>query len=176
MLVPAIVYREELLNKFAKEIYSDRYFYYMGYGHGHDLPDIRSNNMDDIYQWAVVDNSKKKEEVIGWFAYRIYTSTKSAENFGLYSFQDDKHSVLRNALILGRDIYEAMHRLISTYHKVCWRVISGNPVMKSYDRLCAKFNRKPGFISNSVRLHDCTTDAKGQYHDEIIYEIINLSK
>lgn len=169
MLVPALVHKEELLKKFAKEIYSERFFYYSGYGHCHGIPNIAETDNDNIYQWAILSNDK----VIGWLAYRVYTDTKSVENFGLYAFEDEDYSIQRNALALGRDVYNKIHELAEIYHRVSWRVIGGNPVIRSYNAICKEFSNKENYYVNSVQLTDVTVDAKGQYHDEVIYEIIN---
>lgn len=167
MLVPAICYKEELLRKFAKEIYTERYFFYTGYGHSHNLPVISETDSDNIYQYAIVD---KKKNVIGWFAYKIYVDTQSAENFGLYAFDDEDYSIMRNALVLGHDVFNKMEELVNTYHRVSWRLIQGNPIEPSYDRFCAKHN------GNKVVLHDVTVDPWGQYRGESIFEIINPEK
>lgn len=161
MLVPAMAYKDKLLEKFAKEMYTDRYFYYVGYGHSHSLPQITDS--DNTYQWAIMSDDK----IVGWFAYKIYSDIDSVENFGLYSFNDDDSSIMRNALSLGKDVYNKMEELIKSYHKVSWRVIGGNPVIGSYDRLCKKF------YGNKVHLHDTCKDNHGKYHDEFIYEIID---
>lgn len=172
MLAPAIAYKDELLKKFAKEIYTEKYFYYIGYGHAHDLPQIADSNSDNAYMYAILDIRK---EIIGWFAYRIYTDTNSVENFGLYAFDDPDYSIVRNALTLGRDVHSKLYELVEQHHRVSWRAISGNPVINSYDGLLKEFSNK-GYMVNSVRLHDITVDAKGTYHDEIIYEVINERK
>lgn len=167
MLKPAICYREQLFEKFAKEIYTDRYFYYSGYPHAHNLPDIQSvtdQNKDGIYQYAIVNS---EDIVIGWLAYRIYTDTNSVENFGLYSFEDEDYSLMKNAVVLGKDVHNKLKELASQYHRISWRVISGNPVERSYDKLCKELN------GNKVTLHDITVDNYGKYHDEHIYEVIN---
>lgn len=41
MLVPAILYKEEIEKAFAKELYTNDYFYYYGFAYGNSLPEIR---------------------------------------------------------------------------------------------------------------------------------------
>lgn len=155
MLKPAILYKSEIEKLFAEVMYSDDYFYYMGYAHGHVLPEVKPT--DNIYQWAIVN---KANEVIGWFAYRIDQETDSVYNFGLYSF--DKGNVL-----IGKDVFEKMEELIARYRRVEWRVIEGNPVIRSYDKLCEKHN------GNKVTFHKITKGPDGTYRNEYIYEILS---
>lgn len=168
MLVPALLYKEELLKKFSAEMYSDRYFYYVGWRGEHTLPQIddRSNH----YIWAIVDQN----DPIGYFAYAIDFDTSCAYNFGLYSFAEDQ-SIMRNASILGRDVFNKLEELVNSYHRVSWRVIGGNPVINSYDSFCVRCEYK-GFKVTRVELHDVCKDPQGNYRDEIIYEIINKEK
>jgi hypothetical protein len=153
MLVPAILYKTEIEEAFAKEIYTDDYFYYTGYAHGHELPNIVIE--DNLYQWAIVD---EKEKLIGYMAYRI--SGDCAYNFGLYSFD-------KGNLIVGRDLFAKMEELVQQYHRIEWHVVGGNHVKRSYDNFCKRHN---GYC---VRLHDVCKDNCGNYHDEYIYEIID---
>ena len=71
MLEPAIAHRDELVSLFAKEIYSDDYFYYVGYPHWFGIPEIGTASGDEGWncdvRWAILDD----EKVIGYFAYRI---------------------------------------------------------------------------------------------------------
>ena len=154
MLKPAILYKDELLKKFSEVVYDDNYFLYMGYAHGHALPQIEDTDFN--YQWAIVDNNK----VIGYFAYRIDPSCSVVHNFGLYSFDPGN-------IIVGKDVFTKMKELIEKYHRVEWRMIGGNPIQRQYDRFCKKYN------GQRVILHDCTKDNYGNYRDDYIYEIIN---
>ena len=158
MLKPAMVHKEELLKKFAEELYTDRYFYYMGYAYGFELPNIETH--DCYYQWAILEDSSNK--VIGYLAYRVDPSTDNVDRFGLYSFEEGNQTVIR-------DTYNKLEELISEHHRVEWRVIGGNHAKRGYDAFCAKHN------GNCVCLHDMTKDMNGQYRDEYIYEIIKES-
>jgi hypothetical protein len=154
MLVPAILYEQELKTAFAKELYSERYFYYSGYAHSNSLPEIEAE--DNVYRYAMVDS---KEKLIGYLAYRVDTINDCVYNFGLYSF--DKGNFL-----IGKDLFEKMEELVKQYHRVEWKMIGGNPVQKHYDRFCYKHH------GNRVVLHDMCRDSKGNWHDEFIYEIV----
>ena len=107
--------------------------------------------------FAIVDNNNK---LIGYLAYVVDYYCSKAYNFGLISF--DKGNV-----ILGRDLFNKMEELVSTLHKIEWRMVGGNPVERSYDKFCFKHNGKKHILKDSIR------DAQGNYRDDIIYEIIN---
>lgn len=165
MLIPALCYKEEMLKKFAAEMYSDKYFLYMGYAHGHTLPNL--DDSDHNYRWAIVDKDPESDNpddkiLIGYLAYRIYSDTNSVENFGLYAFDNTPKDSC-----LGTDVRDKLIELINTYHRVSWRMIGGNPIQHAYDWVVKKYN------GNVVQLHDVTKDLQGNYRDEFIYEIIN---
>lgn len=159
MLVPAITYKDKLDELFAKEIYTERYFYYVGYAYGFELPRIEVR--DNYFQWAIVepiDNFTYK--VLGYLAYHVYPDVDSVDSFGWYSFEDGNQTVVR-------DTYNKLEELVSQHHRLEWRVISGNHAKKGYDRFCEKHG------GNIICLHDITKDLQGNYRDEYIYEIIS---
>ncbi len=154
MLVPAILYKEEIEKAFAKELYTENYFYYCGYAHSNSLTEIVAE--DNSYQYAIVNMDN---QLIGYLAYRISINSDTVYNFGLYSFD-------KGNFIIGKDLFEKMEELVRIFHRVEWRMIGGNPVQKHYDKFCKKHN------GNIVILHDVCKDNNGNYHDEYIYEII----
>jgi hypothetical protein len=158
LLVPAILYAEEIETAFAKELYSERYFYYSGYVYSNGLPEIRAE--DNEYQYAIIDSQKK---LIGYLAYRVSNLGDCVYNFGLYSFD-------RGNILIGIDLFNKMEELVANFHRIEWKMIGGNPVKKHYDKFCKKHKGK------IVRLRDVTKDDSGNYHDEYIYEIINKKK
>lgn len=159
MLEPAIAHKEELLAKFAKEIYSEKYFYYMGYAYGHTLPEITDS--DDRFQYAILDS---RGEVVGYLGYYIDPSVDSISRFGLYSFGDKPH------LVIGRDLFEKMEELYNNHHRLEWRVIDGNPVIKSYDKFCKKHK------GQKVCFHDVCLYKDGSRRNDYVYEVINPNK
>lgn len=158
MLKPAILYKEELLKKFAEELYTQDYTFYMGYSCGTLLPHIEEQ--ENRYQYAIIN---KANEVIGYFAYDYWPICDTILNFGLYSF--DKGNP-----IVGYDLYNKLKELIERHHRIEWRVVGNNPVKRSYDTFCKKYN---GMIAH---LHQSTKDTNGNYVDEFIYEIIDGGK
>ena len=158
MLKPAILYKEELEKKFGNEIYTEKYFYYIGYAYGFELPHIETH--DCYYQWAITEKIDNfTDRVVGYLAYRIDAQTDNVDRFGLYSFVEGNQTVIK-------DTYNMLEKLVRDHHRVEWRVIDGNHAKRGYDAFCKKHK------GNIVCLHDVTKDLKGNYHNEYIYEII----
>lgn len=157
MLEPAIMHKEKLLELFSKEIYSENYFLYVGYPHYPEPPKI--DPTENCYQWAIVD----KDSVIGYFSYCIDPLTDCVSKFGLYSFN-------HRSPIIGYDTFKMMEKLVKTHHRIEWRVIAGNPVVRHYDKFCERHKGK------KLVLHDATKAPDGSYRDEYIYEIIAFER
>lgn len=155
MLKPAIIYKDQLEKIFANYVYSDEFFWYTGYGYCNILPKIELQ--DEDYKYVIVDS---KDNLIGYFAYRIDPTTDSVLNFGLYSF--DKGNPL-----IGKELFTKMEELVKEHRRIEWRMICGNPIQRHYDKFCEKHH------GNRVCLHQVTKDVHGKYYDEYIYEIIN---
>ena len=154
MLKPALLYKEELLQKFTEQLYTPEYCLYIGCPCGTILPEITER--ENHYQYAILD----KDKVVGYLAYYIDNTTDTVCSFGLYSFDKGNYK-------LGKDVYNKMVELVKTHRRVEWRIIGNNPTKHNYDNFCKKFN---GYIHH---LHETTKDIKGNYVDEYTYEIIN---
>ena len=100
-----------------------------------------------------------KNRVIGYLSYYIDNHTDCAYRFGLYSFD-------RGNPIIGLDLFRKMEELVKRYHRVEWRVIQGNPVIRHYDKFCEKHH---GY---KTILHDVTKGLGGEWLDAYCYEII----
>lgn len=153
MLVPAILYKDQIEHEFAKRIYDPEYFFYTGYAHGHELTDLQIR--DNRYDYAVLDTD---DHLIGYFSFTVF-DVDTIENFGLYSF--DKGNPLVTV-----QVYQKMKQLVNKYRRISWRVIEGNPVKLLYDRFCNKYN---GQIHH---YRECTRDSSGKLHGEYVYEIL----
>ncbi len=161
MLLPAILYKKEILTKMLNYNYTEDMVYYTGYL-GNSLPSIEENNDGNIYQYAIVDDrNRDNKELIGYFTYRIDWYSSCAYGFGLFSFD-------RNNVTIGLDVYRELKKIINDYniHRLEWRMIGGNPVEKHYDKFCQKYNGK------KLVLTDALKDRCGKYHNATIYEII----
>ena len=166
MLVPAISRSEEHTKKFAAEIYSEKYFFYCGYSHSHELPKFTAE--DNQYRWAIVRESD--DEVVGYLAYFIDGVTDTVRNFGLYSFGDNKGKDRKEkdpTYTVGIDVMSHIKDLIIKHHRIEWCVVCGNPVEPMYDKICKRYG------GNKVVLHKCTNDANGKWYDSAIYEIVD---
>lgn len=161
MLVPAVLYKDEIEKQFAKRIYDNDMFYYQGYTHGHELTEIKLQ--DNLYQWAIIG---KNDNLIGYFSYRIDPASDNVYNFGFYSF--DKG----NALV-AHDVFKKMKELIKEHHRVEWRGVGGNPALEGYKNFVAKIAiENPFWIVKIHKMIDVTKDNQGNYHDEYIFEIL----
>lgn len=157
MLVPAITRKQEIEIEFKKLYYTDDMMYETG-GLGNWIPNILDEPEVGRFQYGIVDD---KENLIGYLDYNIDWYSSCASRFGLISF--DKGNP-----IIGKTLYYEMEKLINQYklHRIEWRMIGGNPVERSYDRFCKKYN------GTKHILKDVFKDKNGNYHDDVIYEIV----
>ena len=161
MLVPAMLYKDEIKKQFAKRMYDDDMFYYNGYAHGHEMTEIKPR--DNLYQWAIIG---KNDNLIGYFSYRINPATSNVYNFGLYSF--DKG----NALV-AHDVFKKMKELIEEHHRIEWRGVSGNPALKGYEIFATRIAEEIPYLRFNIhQMIDVTKDKQGRYHDEYVFEIV----
>lgn len=158
MLIPAVVKKNEILEAFKRCYYSEDMMYETG-GLGNWLPNIQEETEPGRFQYAIVNSSEK---LLGYLDYHVDWYSSCASRFGLISFD-------RGNPIIGRDLFNEMNKLLYEYklHRIEWRMIGDNPVEKSYDRFCKRFNGTKHILRDAVK------DKYGKYHDDIIYEIIN---
>lgn len=158
MLIPAIVKKEEILNAFKTHYYTTDMMYETG-GLYNWLPEIADNPDIGVFQYAVV--SEKDNKLIGYIAYTVDWYSSTASRFGIFSFD-------RGNITMGKDLFNELEKLIHEYklHRIEWRMVGGNPVERSYDKFCQKYNGKKHILTDAFK------DKFGKYHDDIIYEII----
>lgn len=159
MLVPAILYRDQIQEEFQKYYYTIDMMYYTGCLENWS-PNIEKNPYDQIHQYAIIGNDNK---LIGYLSFRIDWYCSRVYNFGLFSFD-------RGNALVGKAVFEKLDELVNKFHRVEWRAVSGNPACKSYDRFVEKYN------GNKHVLKDVIKDRAGNYHDDIIYEIVKGGK
>lgn len=161
MLVPAILYKKEIQTKMLEYNYTEDMMYYSGYL-GNSLPSIEENNDGSLYQYAIIENRNRDSiKLIGYFTYQIDWYSSCVYNFGLFSFD-------RNNVTIGLDVYRELKKIINDFHihRIEWRMISGNPVEKHYDKFCEKYNGKKFVFTDTFK------DRCGKYHNSVVYEII----
>ncbi len=118
-------------------------------------PDIPEAPSTGRFDYAIVHNGK----LIGYLAYQVDYYASKAYNFGLFSFD-------RGNALIGRDVYKKINELVNRFNRVEWRAISGNPACRSYDSFIEKYNGNKHVLKDAIR------DRTGNYHDDIIYEIV----
>lgn len=157
MLKPAILYKDEIIDNFRKFYYTDTMILESG-SLDNWIPNIQDNNGMDDFDYAIVNS---EEKLIGYISFKIDWYSSGAYNFGLLSFDPGNPTV-------GKDLFAIMNQLINEYklHRIEWRMISGNPVERSYDRFIEKYG------GQKYVLHDVFKDRTGKYRDSVIYEII----
>ena len=157
MLVPAVLHKEEIQKKFKEYYYTDDMMYETG-SLSNWTPCIEEAPESGRFQYAIL-NSKGK--LIGYLDYHVDWYCSCASRFGIISFD-------RGNPIIGKDLFNELNKLINDYrlHRIEWRMIGGNPAERGYDRFCNKFNGTKHILRDAIK------DKYGNYHDDIIYEII----
>lgn len=155
MLKPAIIYKEEIMQRFRERAYTDDMLYYSG-GLGFSPPEIDDDPDGSTFRYAIVDGGK----AVGYLTYAVDWYASCAHCFGLISFG-------RNATV-GIDVLRELRKIINEYHihRLEWRMVGGNPVEKHYDRFCLRNGGRKLVLKDAIR------DRHGRYHDDVIYEII----
>ena len=69
-------------------------------------------------------------------------------------------------IVVGKDVFDKLEELVNKFHRVEWRAVGGNPACRGYDNFIKRHN------GNKHILKDCIRDKNGNYHDDIIYEIV----
>lgn len=156
MLVPAALYKDEIIVEMKKRFYTDDMLYETG-SLNNWLPDISEEPDASTCQYAIVDNGR----LVGYLGYCIDWYTSCASRFGLMSFDKGNR-------IIGIDVFKTMRKLLYEYklHRVEFRMIGGNPVERHYDKICNHFGGIKHILTDAIR------DSRGNYHNDIIYEII----
>lgn len=157
MLIPAILKREEIMEKFQMMAYTDDMSYLTG-SYYNWLPTIDEEPGYEMIKYAVVNETY---DLIGYFQYRYDRYVNQASEFLICCF--DKGNIK-----FGRDVAKEINNLIyeKKIHRLEFEAISTNPVVKTYDRFVKKYNGTKHIF------HDALKDMNGKYCDRCIYEII----
>lgn len=165
MLVPAVLYKDEIVKEMQKYFYTDDMLYETACLDNW-TPNILDNPDERTFQYAIAD---KYHKLLGVIMYNVDWYTSKAYNFGLFSFD-------RGNIIVGKDVYTHAIKLVNSYHRVEWRAVGGNPACKSYDRFIAKMSEYTNIFVEKHVLKDGIKDRDGYYHDDLIYGIINRNR
>lgn len=157
MLVPAQLYKKELLNEYVKTWYKPENIYYTGWT-GDSLPDIPDNNYDS-HHFVSVD---KCGNIVGYISYSVDWISMNADRFGIISFD-------KGNLIFVKDVYKAIRDLFEVYHmnRISWFCYTDNPAIRGYRNFIKQHGGKEcGYYRQSAKLQD------GKLHDSVIFEIL----
>lgn len=154
MLVPAILYKEEIIENMRKYFYTNDMLYETGCMENW-IPNIADCPDESTFQYAIVHN----DILIGYLGYVVDWYVSKAYNFGLFSFD-------RGNPIVGKDVFNKLEELVNRFHRVEWRMVGGNPAERGYDNFLKRHNGNKHVLKDAIR------DRDGNYRDDIIYEII----
>lgn len=154
MLVPAILYKEEIIENMRKYFYTNDMLYETGCMENW-IPNIADCPDESTFQYAIVHN----DILIGYLGYVVDWYVSKAYNFGLFSFD-------RGNPIVGKDVFNKLEELVNRFHRVEWRMVGGNPAERGYDNFLKRHNGNKHVLKDTIR------DRDGNYRDDIIYEII----
>lgn len=156
MLKPALLYKDELKRKYVEQWYKPETRYYTGMCNGEiELVDHNEHKR----QYVSID---KNGNVIGYIVHNIDWCTRSAQQWGMISFD-------KGNLEFVRDLYRTVSSLFLTenFNRVEWWCFTDNPAVRGYERFIRRFGgRIAGMLHNAVAFSD------GSLHDEYIFEIL----
>ena len=156
MLHNALKYIDELKRLHLNTWHDEKYKFY-NYRCFWELPTFSENTLDG-HDFVSLN---KKGEIIGAIGYGISRNTESVCDLGIINFTDDR--------TFGKDVLQAVKDIFEKYNfrKLSFCVVIGNPIEKTYDKLCAKYGgRIVGIEIQETKLCD------NRYYDVKRYEIL----
>lgn len=157
MLKPALLHRDQLLDKEALCMFDLEYQYYSSWA-GFTLTDIKNDNWE-VHQFVSVD---KDNNIIGYIVYSIDHNTLSAHSFGIISFD-------RGNLIFMKDVYQVIYDIFFKYNlnRLEWFCYADNPAVRGYRNFIKRVGGKEcGYKTRNVMLID------HKLHDTVEFEIL----
>lgn len=155
MLVPAILYKEEIEKKFYGYFYKKEMFYMSGCNQQW-VPEIIKDVNEGTYQYAVLNNEDK---VVGFMEYSANLYASCINRFCMVSFEPGNY-------IFAKDIYSKFFELIKKFHRIEWRCVGSNPFSKAYDKIVKRCGGTKHILKDALK------DDEGNYIDDYIYEIV----
>lgn len=158
MLHVAIKYAEQLRNKFHSVWFDERYKFWAGSNFFEEWQPAESTWVN--HQFVSVRDG----EVIGYIAYEIDRGAGDlAYGLNIINFESEPSATF------AMDLGQALENIFDKFNlrKLNFYVVVGNPIEKSYDKMCEKYGgRIVGTQKQNTRLFD------GKYYDEKLYEIL----
>lgn len=157
MLDIAIKYQSQLKSKFLSIWFDDKYkfFNYDMYYRDKDLDTETWNR----HQFVSLNS---EGEVIGYIGYSVCRQTYNAVSLSIINFSNNK-------IVFAKDLKQALTDIFEkfNFNKLNFSVVIGNPIEKSYDKICQKYGgRIVGIYKNETKLFD------NQFYDVKHYEIL----
>ena len=155
MLKNARNYEQELQKKLRDTWYDLNYQFYHSSSYHSDL------KLEDECRYDFV-SVNSKDEIVGFFSYRIDREVNSVRHFGAISFD-------QNSVLFARDMAQAIDDIFNKYNfnRMEWYCVDGNPILDSYKRFCEKHG---GIIM--AHEHECVRTLDGQLRDSWGFEIL----
>ena len=156
MLKPAILFASQVQKKYQEIWFNEKYKYYNYNSSWHTF--TVEDNSRDWHEFVSVDANN---EIIGYIHYLVDRNTLNCARFGAINFTDNP--------LFGRDLLQAIEDIFLrfNFHKLQFAVVIGNPVEKTYDRLCKKYGGRILCIEKEeTKLED------NKYYDVKRYEIL----
>lgn len=155
----AKLYEEQIKRKFWEIWYDEKYQFYFGGSWRSDFS--LADNPGGLQErgFAVLSD---EDELLGYISYSVDNEMRIAQWFGAINFSNDK---ITFGLALRQVIKDCFLKF--GMEVVEWNVICGNPIERSYDKMCEKLGGRIVGIR-----HRRTKDLAGNVHDNKLYEIL----
>jgi hypothetical protein len=156
MLKPAILYKDEIPKLYQSIWFNEKYKYY-NYSSTWNTFSID----EKTYDWHEFVSVDSEGNIIGYIHYYVDRTTLCCNRFGALNFTDNP--------LFGRDVLKVIEDIFErfNFHKLQFSVVIGNPVEKTYDKLCKKYGGRILCIEkDETKLED------NKYYDVKRYEIL----
>lgn len=171
MLIPAIIYKEEIEKQFALLQYTDKMLWYTG---SIDNYDMEVKTEGDKCAFAIVHGG----QVVGYISFRVDWYCSMAYNFSLIKFMDiyfncTKQEYRGSTPLMASAIREVIRKVEDfNLHRIDFRCVSGNPAEIKYWRILKLVEKSGKWYWHGIKFTDNIKDRQGKYHDTICYELI----
>lgn len=158
MLQPAILYKEEILNKLYSTWHQDKYKWIYADGFAEEWT-IDVNGWNYVQLVSIVDN-----KIIGFIQYHVLRNSRNVNGLTIVGF-DNNPLFIKDLIQAIDDIFNKFH-----FHKLTFSSASDNPSARVYDKYIIKLGGRMYGISKEQWLME-----DGIYHDVKHYEILNYN-
>ena len=128
MIKPALLYEDQLKKKFVEQWYQPLTEYYCGISNF--VPELDKSN-EHRRQLVSVDEAGN---VIGYIAFNVNWTTRSAEQWGMISFDKGNLKFVRD---LRNTILDLFYK--ENFNRVEWRCFADNLAGKGYDKFIKRY-------------------------------------